>query len=83
VSANPNKAATPSARISQAIEAAKLRGAPALIGFLTGGFPTRASFKRNLAAVAAGCDVVEIGVPFTDPMADGTNARASSRSATA
>ena len=72
MSANPNKAATPGARISQAIEAATLRGAPALIGFLTGGFPTRASFKRNLAAVAAGCDVVEIGVPFTDPMADGT-----------
>jgi tryptophan synthase alpha chain len=59
-------------RISAAIRAAKQRGRPALVAFLTGGFPTRASFQRNLAAVAAACDVVEIGVPFTDPMADGT-----------
>ncbi len=62
----------PSGAISAAIEAAKRSGRPALIGFLTGGFPTRASFKTNFAAVAGACDVVEIGVPFTDPMADGT-----------
>lgn len=62
----------PSETISAAIERAKSRGRPALVGFLTGGFPTRASFKANLAAVARACDVVEIGVPFTDPMADGT-----------
>jgi tryptophan synthase alpha chain len=43
-----------------------------LVGFLTAGFPTRQGFKDNLAAVASVCDVVEIGVPFTDPMADGT-----------
>ncbi len=62
----------PSESISAAIERAKSRGSTALVGFLTGGFPTRASFKANLAAVAGACDVVEIGVPFTDPMADGT-----------
>jgi tryptophan synthase alpha chain len=62
----------PSASISAAIGRAKSRGSTALVGFLTGGFPTRASFKANLAAVAGACDVVEIGVPFTDPMADGT-----------
>jgi tryptophan synthase alpha chain len=62
----------PRERISAAILAAKQSGRPALVAFLTGGFPTRASFKRNLAAIAAACDVVEIGVPFTDPMADGT-----------
>jgi len=43
-----------------------------LVGFLTAGFPTRLGFKDNLAAVASVCDVVEIGVPFSDPMADGT-----------
>jgi tryptophan synthase alpha chain len=58
--------------ISKAIEAAAARGAPALVGYLTAGFPTRKDFKKNLAAVASACDVVEIGVPFTDPMADGT-----------
>jgi len=58
--------------VSAAIQAAALQGRPALVGFLTAGFPTRVSFKDNLAAVASVCDVVEIGVPFSDPMADGT-----------
>jgi len=62
----------PSDAIAAAINRAKGKGRAALVGFLTGGFPTRASFKANLAAVAGACDVVEIGVPFTDPMADGT-----------
>ena len=59
-------------RISAAIDAAVARGRPALVGFLTAGFPTRADFTRNLAEVASVCDVVEIGVPFSDPMADGS-----------
>jgi tryptophan synthase alpha chain len=62
----------PSDTIADAIRAAAARGAPALVGYLTAGFPTRAHFKANLAAVADACDVVEIGVPFSDPMADGT-----------
>ena len=64
--------AAPRDTISAAIQAASLRGRPALVGFLTAGFPTRRQFKSNLAAVASVCDVVEIGVPFSDPMADGT-----------
>ena len=59
-------------RISTAIGAAVAQGRPALVGFLTAGFPTRADFRRNLAEVASVCDVVEIGVPFSDPMADGS-----------
>jgi tryptophan synthase alpha chain len=58
--------------IACAIRAAAAEGRPALVGFLTAGFPTRRDFLANLAAVAAVCDVVEIGVPFSDPMADGT-----------
>jgi tryptophan synthase alpha chain len=58
--------------VSAAIQAAARQGRPALVGFLTAGFPTRHGFKANLAAVASVCDVVEIGVPFSDPMADGT-----------
>ena len=58
--------------VSAAIEAAVRQGRPALVGFLTAGFPTRDGFRDNLAAVAGVCDVVEIGVPFSDPMADGT-----------
>jgi tryptophan synthase alpha chain len=60
------------AQISAAIREAASRGGPALVGYLTAGFPTRRQFKQHLAAVASVCDVVEIGVPFSDPMADGT-----------
>ena len=73
----------PSDAISAAIHGAKAQGRPALVGFLTGGFPTRASFKDNLAAVCAGCDVVEIGVPFSDPMADGATVQRASFAALA
>ena len=69
--------------IAAAIHAAAAGGRPALVGFLTAGFPTRASFKANLAAVAQACDVVEIGVPFTDPMADGTTVQRASFAALA
>src|SRR5882724_3535705 len=58
--------------ISAAINAGVGRGRPALVGFLTAGFPNRRQFKDNLVAVLGACDVVEIGVPFSDPMADGT-----------
>jgi tryptophan synthase alpha chain len=53
------------------------------VGFLTAGFPTRRGFKDNLAAVAEVCDVVEIGVPFTDPMADGATVQRASFAALA
>ena len=62
----------PRDRISAAIKAAAAQGRPALVGYLTAGFPERRSFRKNLAAVAAACDVVEVGVPFSDPMADGS-----------
>lgn len=65
--------------IAGALRDAAARGTPALIGFLTAGFPDRAAFTRHLAAVAAAADVVEIGVPFSDPMADGVSIQRSSR----
>jgi tryptophan synthase alpha chain len=69
--------------IAAAIEAARKEGQPALIGYLTAGFPTRSQFLHNLAEVAAECDVVEIGVPFSDPMADGTTIQRASFAALA
>jgi tryptophan synthase alpha chain len=68
----------PRERIAAAIRAAAAPGEPALIAFLTAGFPRRAQFREHLADVAAGADVVEIGVPFTDPMADGMTIQRSS-----
>ncbi len=65
--------------IAEALRPAAGRGVPALVGFLTAGFPDRESFMRHLAAIAAVADVVEIGVPFSDPMADGVTIQRSSR----
>jgi tryptophan synthase alpha chain len=67
--------------ISEAISQAKAQGRPALIAYITAGFPRRETFIQQLAAVAEAADVVEIGVPFTDPMADGTTIQRSSRAA--
>src|ERR1700690_1310446 len=69
--------------ISTAISAASAHGSPALVGFLTAGFPTRRQFRDNLLAVAGACDVVEIGVPFSDPMADGSTVQRASFAALA
>ncbi|MDB5663259.1 MAG: trpA, partial [Sphingomonas bacterium] len=47
-------------------------GRAALVIFLTGGDPSPAVTPSILdAAVAGGADVIELGMPFTDPMADG------------
>jgi tryptophan synthase alpha chain len=80
---NETGPAAPRDTISAAIQAAAGRGRPALVSFLTAGFPTRRDFKDNLAAVAELSDVVEIGVPFTDPMADGTTIQRASFAALA
>jgi tryptophan synthase alpha chain len=77
------QSATAHQRISQAIRAAAASRRPALVGYLTAGFPTRAQFKDNVSAVASVCDVVEIGVPFTDPMADGATIQRASFAALA
>ncbi len=69
--------------ISEALRAAGRGGEPALVAFLTAGYPSKERFREHLQAVAAGADVVEIGVPFTDPMADGVTIQRSSRAALA
>ena len=74
-------AATPHDRVGAAIRAARAEGSPALVAFLTGGFPDRSRFRASLAAVAGAADVVEIGVPFTDPMADGVTIQRASHAA--
>ncbi len=74
---------SPSESIAAAIRTASARGEPALVAFLTAGFPSREKFREHLQAVAAGSDVVEIGVPFTDPMADGVTVQRSSHGALA
>jgi tryptophan synthase alpha chain len=72
---------TAGAAIGDAIHKAKSQGGPAIIPYITAGFPKREAFLEQLHKVASVSDVVEIGVPFTDPMADGTTIQRSSRAA--
>lgn len=71
----------PHETISQAIRSASGQGQPALVAFLTAGFPRKEEFAAQLAAIGAAADVVEIGVPFSDPMADGMTIQRSSHEA--
>jgi tryptophan synthase alpha chain len=64
-------AVAPRDTISAAIRQASSGGRPAVVAFATAGFPDRGGFVGNLQAIASEADVVEIGVPFSDPMADG------------
>jgi tryptophan synthase alpha chain len=64
--------------ISAAIEAANADDRIGLIPFITAGYPEPAGFLNTLRAVANIGDVVEIGVPFSDPMADGMTIQRSS-----
>ena len=71
----------PSERLTDAVRAASKRGEPAIVAFMTAGFPRKEQFREHLLAVASESDVVEIGVPFTDPMADGMTIQRSSQAA--
>jgi len=58
--------------VSVRLAAAFAKGHPALVCFVTAGDPTPAATPAILdALVAGGADVIELGMPFTDPMADG------------
>jgi len=60
------------ARIAEAFSRARQEGRAALVGYLTAFDPDRAgSLERLRAAIEAGVDVLELGVPFSDPTADG------------
>ena len=71
----------PSERLAEAVRAAAKRGEPAIVAFMTAGFPRKDHFREHLLMVASESDVVEIGVPFTDPMADGMTIQRSSQAA--
>lgn len=53
----------------------------ALIPFLVSGYPTRERFREVLGTTAALADVLEIGIPFSDPLADGPTIQAASSKA--
>lgn len=65
-------------RLTAAITSAKDAGRTALVPFITAGYPEPTDFVDTLKAVAEVGDVVEIGIPFSDPMADGMTIQRSS-----
>ena len=59
-------------RITETFAQLKADGRKALIPYVTAGFPYADVTPELMhAMVAAGADVIELGVPFSDPMADG------------
>ncbi len=68
----------PHESISAAIELANTDKRTGLVPFITAGYPEPAEFLDTLRAVAEVGDVVEVGIPFSDPMADGMTIQRSS-----
>jgi tryptophan synthase alpha chain len=63
---------TGAGRIGTAFESARAAGRAALMPYMMGGFPDQESSLAIAAAyVDAGADLIELGVPFSDPLADG------------
>lgn len=57
--------------LTAAFERARSEGRKALLPFLMAGHPTPQAFAHNLAWAGEFADVIEVGVPFSDPLADG------------
>lgn len=73
---------TGSERGDERLRAAFPKDRVALMPYLTAGYPTlKAAREVGEAYIAAGADVVEIGVPFSDPLADGPTIQATTTQA--
>lgn len=68
----------PHEKIGEALKAANAAGKTGLVPFITAGYPEPAQFIDMLQAIARVGDVVELGIPFSDPMADGMTIQRSS-----
>lgn len=71
-------------RIAAAFARADAAGRAALIPYLVAGYPdAETSFRVALAAADAGADLLEIGLPYSDPLADGATLQRASHVALA
>lgn len=65
-------------RIAERFAALRQRGEGALVVFVTAGDPNRELSEKLVLSIAeAGADVIEIGIPFSDPLADGPTIQSS------
>ena len=59
-------------KLDEVLAATRSEGRAALVGYLPAGFPSREGCLRAVRTmVEAGCDIVEVGLPYTDPLMDG------------
>jgi tryptophan synthase alpha chain len=66
----------------KAFATARAEGRRALVGYLPAGFPDLdGSVEAMRAMVGAGCDVIEIGLPYSDPVMDGPTIQAAAQQA--
>src|ERR671920_135850 len=71
-----------SSRVSAAYASARAEGRAALVGYLPAGFPTvEGSIQALRAMVEGGCDVIEVGLPYSDPVMDGPTIQAAAQQA--
>ena len=69
-------------RLMRSLEVLRSKGDRALICYLMAGDPTPARAAEIVVAVAeAGADVIELGIPFSDPLADGPSIQAAGQRA--
>ncbi|HET7727016.1 MAG TPA: tryptophan synthase subunit alpha [Candidatus Limnocylindrales bacterium] len=69
-------------RIASAFEAARREGRAALIPYVVAGYPDPAtSLEIALTAIDAGADLLEVGLPYSDPLADGATLQRASATA--
>ncbi|WP_376795161.1 tryptophan synthase subunit alpha [Thermogemmatispora sp.] len=74
--------AIPAQRIGRAFAQASHQGRCALIPYLMCGFPSaEQSLEAALAAIEGGADLLELGLPFSDPLADGATIQHASHQA--
>lgn len=73
----------PHQKITAALVADSDNGQVALVPYITAGFPDKDAFIDTLRKVASVAAVVEVGVPFSDPMADGVTIQRASHEAIA
>ncbi|MCL5019507.1 MAG: tryptophan synthase subunit alpha [Patescibacteria group bacterium] len=69
-------------RLIKKIKGIRSRGGKTLVFFLTTGFPDLNTTEKTILALErGGADIIELGVPFSDPVADGTSIQFSSQKA--
>lgn len=68
--------------VSEVFASARAESRAALIGYLPAGFPTVSGSRDYLRSmVESGCDLVEVGLPFSDPVMDGPTIQAAAEQA--